>query len=265
MFKDFMQKQNFETMETKSHLKNGASRKKQMSRLSFLLILLFLPIVLFGQERINRENLKFDKKSKSLTKATGWEYNAVIGKWIDYNNFISQNTAYKKGLWSTRNIMSIAKQQFINIQTKSVIYKGTEYFVLIIEKWDGVFENDYYENNIREIWKPFRQTFGYVFSKEEYQKLHNIENLIELKTKYMVSLGTEYEKYNEREFLGMIETALEEEKSENSTEYTFPVLKSTEGTIRFYVPDSFSLDNKYDFDKRYFETSLKDFSKIIVR
>ena len=240
-------------------------RKKEISRLSFLLILLFLPIVLFGQVRINKEDLKFDKKSGVLKNAKGWEYNAEYGRWINYNNFISQNIAYKKGLWSTRNLMSNAKQQFINIQTKSVIYKGIAYFVLIIEKWDGVFENDYSENHNREIWKPFRQTFGYIFSKEEYQKLHNIENLIELKTKYMVSIGTEYEKYNETIFLGLIQTALEEEKSKISTEYTFPVLKSTEGAIRFYVPDIFSLDNKYDFDKRYFETSLKDFSKIIIR
>jgi hypothetical protein len=218
-----------------------------------------------GQERINKEDLKFDKKSKLLTKATGWEYNASYGKWIDYKNFISQNTAYKEGLHSTRNLMSNAKQQFINIQTKSVIYKGTEYFVLIIEKWNGEIVNDYYENHIREIWKPFRQTFGYVFSKEEYQKLHNIENLIELKTKYMVSIGTEREKYNETKFLGLIQTALEEEKSENSFEYIFSVLKSTEGSIRFYLPNSSSFNPKYDFDKRYFETSLKDFSKIIVR
>jgi hypothetical protein len=129
--------------------------------------------------------------------------------------------------------------------------------VLIIEKWnyDMIYGEGY----------PFRETYGYIFSKEEYQKLHHIENLIELKTKYMVSIGTEREKYNETKFLGLIQTALEAEKNENSTEYTFPVLKSTKGTIRFYVPDSFSLDNKYDFDKRYFETSLKDFSKIIIR
>jgi len=235
-----------------------------ISRKNCLLVLLFLPIILLGQERVNRENLKFDKISKPLTKAIGWEYNATLGKWIDYNNVISQNTRYKEGIYRLekgRYMMSNYSQNFIKIQTKSVIYKGTEYFVLIIEKWKG----EFVDINIHECeWRSYRQTDGYIFSKEEYRKLHNIENMVELKTKYMVSIG-EREKYNETNFLSLIQTALEAEKREDSTEYIFPVLKSTEGTIRFYLPDSFSSDSKYNFDIKYFETSFQIFSNIIIK
>jgi hypothetical protein len=247
-------------METKSHLKNGTNMKNLMSRIS-LLILLFLPIVLFGQERINRGKLQFVKISKSITKATGWAYNETRGEWIGYNNVISQG---KEKLRGHRYMMSEKSQNFIKMQTKSVIYKETEYFVLIINKWNGRFVDI---NVHQHEWRKYRQTYGYIFSKEEYQKLHSIENIVELKTKYMVSVDIFpiAKPYNETEFLDLIHTALQTEKSENSFEYIFSVLKSTESAIRFYLPENSSSKPKYDFDKRYFETSLKDFSKIIIR
>ena len=229
-----------------------------------LLILLFFPVALFGQERINREKLQFVKISKPLKKATGWEYNAALGEWIDYKNVISQDTRYKEGinrLLKGRYMMSHYSQNFIKIQTKSVIYKETEYFVLIIEKWNS----EIIDINIHESeWRLYRETFGYIFSKKEYQKLHNIENMVELKTKYMVSIEGNREKYNETKFLGLIQTALETEKNEDDFEYIFPVLKSTEGAIRFYLPNNSSSESKYDFDKKYFETNFKNFSKIII-
>jgi len=231
-----------------------------MSRISFLLALLFIAVALSGQQRINKEKLNFDKISGVLKKAKGWEYNETLGEWIDYNNVISQKTYYKEGLYRLlqgRDMMKFYTQNFIKIQTKSVIYKETEYFVLIIDKWN--YNIAYGERS------PFRETYGYIFSKEEYRKLHNIENLIELKTKYMVSIGTEYQKYNETNFLNMIRTILQTEKSEDSFEYIFPVLKTTEGVIRFYLPENSSSESGYDFDKKYFETSSKNFSKIIIR
>jgi hypothetical protein len=136
--------------------------------------------------------------------------------------------------------------------------------VLKINKWDIEFYDYLHKES---DWRTYKQIVGYIFSKEEYQKLHNIENLVELKTKYMVSVDIFpiMKPYSETEFLDLIQTALQTEKNENSFEYIFPALKSTEGTIRFYLPEKSSSKPKYDFDKKYFETSLKNFSKIIVR
>jgi hypothetical protein len=217
----------------------------------------------FGQERTNREKLSFDTTSGTLSKATGWAYNSTLGEWIDYENVISDSKDYKdkykslQGQW----MMSRISQNFQKVQTKTVTYKGTIYYVLIVEKWSGRYEYP----SIQEDWYTFKQTIGYIYTKEEYQKLMNLDTLVELKTKYMVNMGSKYEKYDETKFLDLIQTELSQEKSKYSSEYTFPIMKSKEGAIRFYLPDSFSSYSKYDFEKKYFETDFESFTKIILK
>lgn len=220
----------------------------------------------FGQERVNREKLSFDTTSGTLSKATGWAYNSTLGEWIDYENVISDSKDYKDKYKSLKGerMMSRISQNFLNLQTKTITYKGSTYYILIVEKWSGAYEYP----AIKQDWYTFKKTIGYVFTKEEYQKLLNIESLTELKTQYMVSIGSKYEKYDETKFLDLIQTELSKEKSKYSTfEYTFPVMKSKEGAIRFYLPDYFSTyySKYYDFEKKYFEIDFDNFSNIIIR
>ncbi|MDH5380880.1 MAG: hypothetical protein OEW75_08510 [Cyclobacteriaceae bacterium] len=230
-----------------------------------LIILLITGSLLqaFGQERTNREKLSFDTTSGILSKATGWANNSTVGEWIDYVNVISDSKDYKDKYKSLQGewMMSRISQNFQKVQTKTVTYKGTTYYVLIVDKWSGRYEYP----SIKEDWYTFKQTNGYIYIKEEYQKLLTIESLVEIKTQYMVSMGSKYKKYDEIEFLDLIQTELSTEKSKYSTEYTFPVMKSKEGAIRFYLPDSFSTYSKYDFDKKYFETDFESFTKIILK
>ncbi|MCD6365901.1 MAG: hypothetical protein J7L46_00015 [Bacteroidales bacterium] len=217
----------------------------------------------FGQERTNREKLSFNTTSGTLSKATGWAYNSTLGEWIDFENVISDSKDYKdkyKSLQGER-MMSGISQNFQKVQIRTVTYKGTTYYVLMVYKWDGQYEYP----SIQEDWYTFKQTIGYIYTKEEYQKLLNIESLVELKTQYMVSIGSKYEKYDETKFLDLIQTELSQKASKYSYEYTFPVMKSKEGAIRFYLPDSFSTYSKYDFDKKYFETDFENFTKIILK
>lgn len=218
---------------------------------------------LFSQERVNREKLSFGTVSGIITKSTGWAYNTTLGEWVDYENVISESKDYKEKYKSLQGewMMSRESQSFLELQTKSIVYKGITYYVLIVDKWSGRYEYP----NIREDWYTFKETTGYIFTKEEYQKIQNIEGLVELKTKNEVSMGSKYESYDETKFLDLIQTELSKEKSEYSTEYTFPIMKSKEGAIRFYLPDYFSSYSKYDFDKKYFETDLDNFSKIIIK
>lgn len=217
----------------------------------------------FGQERTNREKLSFDTTSGILSKATGWANNSTLGEWIDYENVISDSKDYKDKYKSLQGeyMMSRISQNFQKVQTKTITYTGTTYYVLIVDKWSGRYEYP----SIREDWYTFKQTIGYIYTKEEYQKLLNIESLVELKTQYMVSMGSKYEKYDETKFLDLIQTELSKEKSKYSSEYTFPIMKSKEGAIRFYLPESFSTYSKYDFEKKYFETDFENFTKIIIR
>jgi hypothetical protein len=217
----------------------------------------------FGQERTNREKLSFDTISGILSKATGWANNSTLGEWIDYENVISDSKDYKDKYKSLQGeyMMSRISQNFQKVQTRTITYKGTTYYVLIVDKWSGRYEYP----NIQQDWYTFKQTIGYIYTKAEYQKLLNIESLVELKTQYMVSIGSKYDNYDETKFLDLIQTELAQEKSKYSTEYTFPIMKSKEGAIRFYLPESFSTYSKYDFEKKYFETDFESFTKIILK
>lgn len=217
----------------------------------------------FGQERTNREKLSFDTISGILTKATGWANNSTLGEWIDYENVISDSKDYKDKYKSLQGeyMMSRISQNFQKVQTRTVTYKGTTYYVLIVDKWRGRYEYP----SIQQDWYTFIQTIGYIYTKEEYQKLLNIESLVELKTQFMVSIGSKYDKYDETKFLDLIQTELAQEKSKYSSEYTFPIMKSKEGAIRFYLPESFLTYSKYDFEKKYFETDFESFTKIILK
>lgn len=217
----------------------------------------------FGQERTNREKLSFDKISGILSKATGWANNSTLGEWIDYENVISDSKDYKDKYKSLQGeyMMSRISQNFQKVQTRTITYKGTTYYVLIVDNWSGVYEYP----SISQDWYTLKQTIGYIYTKAEYQKLLNIESLVELKTQYMVSIGSKYDKYDETKFLDLIQTELAQEKSKYSTEYTFPIMKSKEGAIRFYLPESFSTYSKYDFEKKYFETDFESFTSIILK
>lgn len=237
---------------------------KMKSKLTLIVAILITASTaeVFGQERVNREKLNFGEKSEILTKATGWSYNSTLGEWIDYNNVISKDKDYKdkykslQGRW----MMSRISQNFISIQTKAIDYKGETYYALVIEKWDGRYEYP----TIKKDWYTFQETVGYIFSSDEYKKLLNIEGLIELKTQYDVSLGSKYQEYENVKFLDLIQTELSRDKSKDPRYYTFPIMKSNEGAIRFYLPSA-SLYSKYDFEKEYFETDPDNFAKIILK
>lgn len=233
-------------------------------------IILFLAFVVsnyfqsLGQERVNREKLSFEEKSEILTKAIGWSYNSVLGEWVDYENVISNDKDYKgeykllQGEW----MMSKIDQNFLNIQTKTISFNNLKYYVLIVNKWNGAFEYP----AIFEDWYTFKQTIGYIFTKDEFDKLRwivlGLEKSVKVKTKYVVSIQS---KYDETKFLDFIQSELPNEKGEYFPEYTFLVLKSKEGAIRFYLPTYFTTYSNFDFDENYFETDYKIFFKILIK
>jgi hypothetical protein len=217
----------------------------------------------YGQERVNREKISYEKTSEIMTKATGYSYNATFGEWIDYENVISDNKDYKDKYKSLqgRYMMSKISQNFLNIQTKTLTFKGKTYYIFIVEKWSGRYEYP----SIEQDWYEFKKTVGYIFTEEEFKKLDSFDKSIEIKTKTEVEMGSKYEKYDETKFLDLIQTILSGEISTYATEYTFPLFKTNEGAIRFYLPDYFSTYSKYDFEKKYFETDYTNFSKILIK
>jgi hypothetical protein len=231
------------------------------------LLLLFmtcssLSLKVFCQERVNREKLSFGSTSGILEKCTGWAYNSKIGEWIGYENVISENKDFKEkySILQGEKMMSRVFQNFLKMQIKTLGFNGATYYVLVVEKWSGRYEYPSLELD----WYSFKEVLGFVFSQEEYQKFSKLEGQIELKTKYRVNLGSKYEEYDEIKFLDLLQSELSQEKTKYSIEYKFPILLTKENAVRFYIPDSFSSYSNYDFEKKYFETDLENFSRLVI-
>ena len=222
----------------------------------------------FSQSRVNRQSLSFSNSSEKLTSSKGWSYNTTLGEWVGYDNVIENKNEYNTKYKSLRGeyMKSRRSQNFIEMKTKSLTINGEEYFVLMVEKYNGRYKYP----SIQEDWYSWKETQGYVFNEIEYGKILDFEGEISLKTKYMVKYGTQYEDFDEKTFLDLIQTEMNNEKSKYSPKYTFPILKTTSDgsvVIRFYVPNYWSStrSSSYDFDKEYFESTISEFNKIIIR
>jgi hypothetical protein len=223
-----------------------------MNTIKFSIFFFLLTISLpgFTQERVNRPKLKFDSSSDTLTKATGWAYNETLGEWIDFENSISDNKNSKQN-YKVCDLF-YQNQNFSKLYTKSILHKGLKYYIFIIEK-------------CASSTADFKKFDGYIFTDEEYQKLRNLENLVELRTCGKVSQILKSNSIDETLFLDLIQSELLKEEKDFTLKDIFPVMKSNEGMIRFYLPDFFWGDNNYNFDKAYFEVDPKSFSKIILK
>ena len=117
------------------------------------IILLISVLQIFGQDRVNRQKLSFIDKSNVLSKVTGWAYNSTSGEWIDYENTISNDKSYKTDQLKSlqgKYMMSMTNS-FIDMQTKTLIFKENKYYVLIINKWTG----SYYYPELVGVTLPF--------------------------------------------------------------------------------------------------------------
>ena len=229
------------------------------------LLLLLLSLTVFSQSRTNRQKITFTNSSDKLTSSIGWSYNETLGEWIDFNNVISGDKDYKtkykslQGSW----LKSRITQNFIDIQTKTLNFKGIQYFILMVNKYNGRYEYP----SIYEDWYLWKEVQGFIFTEDEYNKLLELDGEVKLETKYRVDIGSKYENYDETTFLDLIQTKLNKLSTYGST-FTFPILKTISDdteVIRFYVPESFSSYLIYDFEKKYFEVSPQEFNKIIIK
>jgi len=235
-----------------------------MKKILFGIAIMTMTSSLFGQARVNRQKISFINQSEKITKATGWAYNATLGEWIDYENVICQDKDYKTKYKSLRSyMMSRRSQNFLNIQFKTVSLDSNTYFVLMVEKWQGRYKYP----SIREDWHLWKETFGYIFTESQYDKIKSSDSIVELKAQYQVSLGSNYEKYDEVKFLDLIQTELKSGKSKY-LKYIFPIKKTNvdgQNLVRFFVPVYFSSYSNNDFEKEYFEIAQIDFDKIMIK
>tara|TARA_B100001540_G_scaffold314240_1_gene338768 strand:- start:167 stop:850 length:684 start_codon:yes stop_codon:yes gene_type:complete len=224
-----------------------------MKKLLPLLPVLFLISFGLSQSRVNRGKLSFNGKSEVITKLTGWSYNEKWGEWIDYENVILNEKKYKdewKNLFMGKFYNS--DQHFISIGFNTIYFKGLKYYILMREK--------YFFNHI--LLKHQLIVTGYIFTVNEYEKLNNFKNKIELTPSHKVS-SYFMEPYNETKFLDLIQNKLIEKENEvDKKKFLFKKTKS-DGTdvVRFLFPNR--TVKILDFEKNYFEISLKKFQKLL--
>jgi len=217
----------------------------------------------FGQERINRGKLEFTSESMVLNKSVGWSYNNAIGEWVDYGNVICSDKNYKSSNKEYQirynlagsNLMSRIYQNFNSLQIKSFTYLDVKYYVLIVDKWDG----NYKYPTLNEDWGFFRKTCGYIFNELEYNKLKDIKSdtftIVNI-THFVEDINV----YKESKFLDLIEYELL--ATSFCEPYSFNLLKSRDGNIRFFTPTKASEIESFQY--KYFETRLENFEKLLI-
>jgi len=231
-----------------------------MKKLIISTLLMFFCVISYSQERVNRKKLMFDSTSSKITSSTGWSYNTTLGEWVDYQNLMCPEKSWKN-FEGEKYLMSQFYQNFISIHTKTLDFNGTQYYAVLVEKWSG----QYKYPSIKEDWYEYKIVVCYLFSTAEFLKLRDFiysptnGSVLELKTMNSVKVGNSYEEYDESVLLDLIQNELIREKTKYSSTYIFPIMKTKNNEIRFYLPQT----TKYEFEKRYFETNITSFSNLI--
>ncbi len=211
-----------------------------------------------AQQRVNGVKPTFSAASGILTSATGWAFNAADKDWVDYPNMINDNKDYKGKYVSSMDgtAQSMTDQSFLSIQTKALTYKTKKYFVILVEKWAGR------QKHSHSSYSTLKETIGYVYTDKEYNKILNLTKPVSIKTNMCVRIVS-----SDLTETGLISEIHEkiDDPYKSSDQYTFHVMKSTEGQIRFYLPKKFSYTDTHDFQKEYFETEPENFNKIILK
>lgn len=154
-------------------------------------------------------------------------------------------------------MMSHEYYNFLSIKTAIFNYKENNYYTILVRRWEG----KYRYPNINKGFESYQVIDAFVFTEEEFEKIYDFEGLQELKAGYHVELRLKDVNNIEQKLLDLIQTQLEKG---SRPKFIFPILKSEEGQIRFYIPREFIKYFEYNFEKGYFETSQDNFNKIMI-
>lgn len=220
-------------------------------------VFLFLLNVV-AQERVNGTKPAFAAESGKLESATGWAFNTADQKWVDYPNMISSDKDYKgkNAISMSGTAQSMTDQSFLSIQTKTLNYKNKKYFVILVEKWAG--RQKYSHSSYTKV----QETTAYIYTDKEYNKILNLTKPVSIKTNMAVNI--ESSDLTETGLISEIHKQIDD-AYKPSRQYIFNVMKSTEGKIRFYLPEKFGYSDAHDFKNEYFETEPENFNKIVLK
>jgi len=195
--------------------------------ISITIIVLLTSKLIFCQERINSEELKFNKSSDTIYEAKGWVYDNIKGKWISHDNFLSN----EENIYSSGILESQIDQNFLFFLSKILSISEKNYFVLFVKKYEG----HYTYPSIRKDWNIEQKHYAYVFDENEFNKLKSSDSLIELSSTTVVAFD---DKISDNDLINLIKLELGKEPY---LVYTLPVKSTVISGVnfkRFYLPST---------------------------
>ena len=241
----------------------------------FIFTFSFLTAGVFSQARVNREMAFFlPKSSEVITEADGWHYNSSLGQWIGNKNVITRDTNFRPNPKSA----SESIENFISLQVRMFNFEGTEYYLLNVRHWWG----DWKYPNSKQDWIFGDITSGYIFTAEEYNKLHALKRLRENRGMSFfiprtaetapkiigwVIGSAELYKDDDAYWIEKIQSEMTDTvgRGQSYAKYVFPIAISEEGNIRFRLPaETDDYPGKVNLKESYFEITPEVFSKILI-
>lgn len=233
-----------------------------MKKLSILFVSLILSVVIFSQERVNRENPIIIKKSEKLTKATGWQLNSSK-TWIENQNVICDKSC--PDYW-----ISHESSNFTWIQSMLISYKNQKYYVLLRESLSGVYKYP----ALKEEWINENRTYYVIVLEKEYQKflkqyskktekplMLSIISENNMNDRYN-SLGGE-NAYTEENILIKIGNSIDKASSYSSSTNIGLAIQIYKNKVRFTVNGDYKKPSE-TLGKNYYEVPFLEFDKLII-
>lgn len=199
---------------------------------------LYTPLFVYGQARVDKGvTIMCISESPEMRGATYWRYDETLRKWDSV------------GCWSS-------------IKTKTIKVSDSTYYAIYVENHGT---NDEYP------YKPYTETKVFVFPYSEYSKLYSISDRAEIFTHIYYHSENTLSSEQELLFWGRLQTEIEQYENYrvSPTKYVFRVIKSAEGKLRFTLPEEdrevYSEFERGALEKWYYEVSVEDFSKFLLR
>jgi len=239
----------------------------------FLLLCVIFSVSLYAQPREDGGvTAKIVKSSQVVTSIVGWEYDMAHKKWAGYYNTL--NNQYRRNnnkvpIKLNPSDMS-GCDNVISLQFKLVMFEGDAYYMLYAPRYIGAWRYP----SICEDWFYGKVTCLYIFTSEEYAKLKNLQEGIN------VIKAIKYTNYGHDSFSinfdfnsAFNELFESKDKLFEDDPMTWYVKKEDEKTIRFQcisyaelkTGKVIDLANSPNFDIRYFEMSYNNFSKLLIQ
>nr|WP_314865665.1 hypothetical protein [uncultured Flavobacterium sp.] len=217
----------------------------------YLFLLLFFTVNLFSQPRTNEIKLQFEKVSNSLNEATGWKFDSLKREWIESKKENGINRCDEVNFYS----MFFTKLQFEN----------KVYYMINIPSLAGTYQH----STMKDKYYQIKKITSYLLDEKEYNNLKNYESGISYFFEIRTYINDEI--IGEKELSDLRDNVVAELRNnkpmrKNSSDRNLIRIKKEGGDlIRFILPlniEDKSYEKNWEFDKKYFEVSKKDYDKM---